>query len=110
MKKGERREIFVLLIYEKIFKIFINENNDELGIDNHLKKFCYRKKDLNNELKNFQKINFSLIWQREWDELLDDESYEKLSTKAIVYKKEINFILFINSFLIISWFYNKKNS
>lgn len=98
--KGERGELFELICYGKIFKVFnifdllfiSNEKYDDLDIDSHLKEYknyCEKKKDLMNELKHFpEDQTLSELVKAIYEELSKDNknnnnNYQMLSTKAI---------------------------
>ena len=101
-KKAERGEIFELLAYGKVFRVFsifdlifiANEDNDELDIDNHhklFKEYSARKKDLKDELKKFPKnqIFSDIIWKIYCELLNDEKSCKELENdKALANKKE----------------------
>ena len=102
--KGERGELFEILAYGKVFKVFTifdllfmaNEKYDDLNIDSHLeefKKYSARKKDLMNELKNFpdNQILSGLIKEiyRELEIIgQNSDIYFELSNKTIAYKNK----------------------
>ena len=100
--RGVRGEIFELLSYGKVFKVYsifdlifmADETNDNLNIDEHLKKykeFRIKKKSLLEELKNFPKEQtLSDMVNEIYSELIkDQESCEKLNKNPyIAYKDE----------------------
>ena len=108
IEKGERGEIFEILSYGKVLKLYTlfdllfiaDETNDNLTIDNYFLKYKKYKEDIKNQrttleniLKNFPKEQIlSDLVNSIYEELLEDkESYKLLSTHTIAYKKEDNF-------------------
>lgn len=101
-ERGERGEIFELLSFGKVFKLYTifdlifmaDETNDNLEIDQHLKKYQEynkNKKSLLEELKKFPKEQtLSKIVNQIYLELLNDkDSYEKLNKNSyIAFKNE----------------------
>ena len=105
--RGERGEIFELLSYGKVFKVYsifdlifmADETNDNLNIDDHLKKykeFRKKKKSLVEELKNFPKEQtLSDIVNEIYYELIKDQkSYDKLNKNPYIdYIKMKDFLI-----------------
>ena len=100
-KKGERGELFELLAYGKVKKVFnlfellfiADERNDNLTLDEHCKTYrdyCKNKRDLFTILEKFPKNQIlSTLINSIYKNLLNDkESYNLLSTSTIAYKKE----------------------
>jgi hypothetical protein len=100
--RGERGEIFELLSYGKVFKVYsifdlifiADETNDNLNIDEHLKKykeFRIKKKSLLEELKKFPKEQTlsDMVNEIYYELIKDQESCEKLNKNPyIAYKDE----------------------
>ena len=100
-EKGERGEIFEILAYGKVKKIFnlfdllfiADERNDNLTIDEHCRKYkdyCLRKKELSTILADFPKDQILSNLVNSIHKLLlnDKKSYTILSTVSIAYKKD----------------------
>ena len=102
IKRGERGELFELLCYGKVYKVYsifdllfiADETNDNLDVDEHLKKYKeYHKKDksLLDELKNFPKGQaLSSLVNEIYCELSGDtQTYgELVKSPYILYKNE----------------------
>ena len=102
IKRGERGELFELLCYGKVYKVYsifdllfiADETNDNLDVDEHLKKYKeYHKKgkSLLDELKNFPKGQaLSSLVNEIYCELSGDtQTYgELVKSPYILYKNE----------------------
>ena len=100
VEKGERGELFELLCYGKVFKVYsifdllfiADETNDNLDADEYLKKYKeYHKKDksLLDELKNFPKNQaLSSLVKEIYSELSEDnQSYGELVKSPYILSK-----------------------